>query len=82
MGIYLNPGNSGFETVRNSRYVDKSGLIRLINNTIGTKQRLSCISRPRRFQKSFAAQILLVGINYDKDAPAGKRKHTCVIKQC
>lgn len=64
MGNYLNPGNSGFETIRNSRYVDKSGLIRLINNTIGTTRKLSCISRPRRFGKSFAAKMLCA--YYDK----------------
>ena len=27
MGNYLNPGNIGFEEIRNSQYVDKSGLI-------------------------------------------------------
>ena len=64
MGNYLNPGNSGFQEIRNSRYVDKSGLIRLINATIGTKQKLTCISRPRRFGKSFAAQMLCA--YYDK----------------
>ena len=32
--------------------------------------------------KEYGGEILLVGINYDKDAPAGKRKHTCVIEQC
>lgn len=58
MGMYLNPGNSGFEEIRNSRYVDKSGLISLVNHTIGTKQKLTCVSRPRRFGKSFAAQML------------------------
>ncbi|MBR1390748.1 MAG: AAA family ATPase [Lachnospiraceae bacterium] len=58
MGTYLNPGNSGFEEIRQSEYVDKTGLIRLINQTIGTKQKLTCISRPRRFGKSFAAQML------------------------
>ncbi len=58
MGNYLNPGNSGFEEIRKSPYVDKSGLISLINQTIGTKQKLTCISRPRRFGKSFAAQML------------------------
>lgn len=58
MGIYLNPGNSGFQEIRNGRYVDKSGLISLVNRTIGTKQKLICISRPRRFGKSYAAQML------------------------
>lgn len=49
MGIYLNPGNSGFATVRNSHYVDKSGMIRLVNAGIGTIQKLTCVSRLRRF---------------------------------
>ena len=58
MGTYLNPGNSGFAEIRSSRYVDKTGLIGLINRTIGTKLKLTCVSRPRRFGKSFAAQML------------------------
>lgn len=64
MGTYLNPGNSGFEVIRNGIYVDKSGLIGLLNRTLGTKQKLTCISRPRRFGKSFAAQMLCA--YYDK----------------
>ena len=64
MGFYLNPGNSGFSGIRNDRYVDKSGLIRLINETIDTPRRLTCVSRPRRFGKSFAAQMLCA--YYDK----------------
>ena len=48
MGTYLNLGNSGFEEIVKSDYVDKTGLIGLINRTIGTKQKLTCISRPRR----------------------------------
>ena len=58
MGIYLNPGNSGFQEIVRSEYVDKTGLIGLINQTIGTKSKLTCISRPRRFGKSYAAQML------------------------
>ena len=29
MGNYLNPGNSGFEGIRNDVYVDKTGLFQL-----------------------------------------------------
>ena len=58
MGIYLNPGNSGFMEVLGSKYVDKTGLIGLINNSINTKSKLICVSRPRRFGKSYAAQML------------------------
>lgn len=64
MGNYLNPGNSGFTTVRNDVYVDKTGLIKLINETIDTPRCLTCISRPRRFGKSFAAKMLCA--YYDK----------------
>lgn len=64
MGTYLNPGNDGFSGIRNDVYVDKSSLISLINDTIDTPRRLTCISRPRRFGKSFAAQMLCA--YYDK----------------
>ena len=64
MGTYLNPGNSGFAEMINTDYVDKTGLISLINSTIGTKKKLTCISRPRRFGKSYAAQMLCA--YYDK----------------
>ncbi len=64
MGNYLNPGNSGFARIRNDLYVDKSGLIGLINQTIDTPRRSTCISRPRRFGKSFAAKMLCA--YYDK----------------
>lgn len=30
--------------------------------------------------KGYGGEILLVGINYDRNAPAGKRKHECVIE--
>lgn len=64
MGIYLNPGNEGFRTARNGKYVDKSGMISLINRSLDTKRKLSCVSRPRRFGKSMAAQMLCA--YYDK----------------
>lgn len=58
MGTYLNPGNSGFARALQSRYVDKTGLIGIVNGTIDTAQNLTCVSRPRRFGKSYAAQML------------------------
>lgn len=64
MGTYLNPGNSGFAGECDEHYVDKSGLIRLINASIEKSRRLTCISRPRRFGKSLAAQMLCA--YYDK----------------
>ena len=58
MGIYINPGNESFRVMRNDKFVDKSGLIGVVNQTIGKRYKLSCISRPRRFGKSYAAQML------------------------
>ena len=58
MGIYINPGNEAFRVKRDGTYIDKSGLIGVVNRTIGLPNKLSCISRPRRFGKSYAAQML------------------------
>lgn len=58
MGTYLNPGNSSFAEILTGEYIDKTALVSVINNTIGTKKKLTCISRPRRFGKSYAAQML------------------------
>lgn len=64
MGNYLNVGNAGFTAVRKGTYVDKTGMISFINHTLGTTNKLTCVSRPRRFGKSFAAKMLCA--YYDK----------------
>ena len=56
--MYINKGNNGFRMIRNSEYVDKSGLINVINRTLFTEWRFSCITRCRRFGKSMAAKML------------------------
>ena len=58
MGAYINVGNAGFQRVRNSEYVDKSGLISIVNGTLFTERSFSCVSRSRRFGKSVAAKML------------------------
>jgi len=58
MGAYINIGNAGFQRVRNSEYVDKSGLISIVNSTLFTERSFSCVSRSRRFGKSVAAKML------------------------
>lgn len=70
MGNYLNPGNSGFTSIRNDTYIDKSGMISRINETIDTPRRLTCVSRPRRFGKSFAAQMLCAYYDRSCDSSA------------
>ena len=69
-GAHINPGNESFRVIRNGIYVDKTGLIDLINNTIDTKDKLTCISRPRRFGKSYTAQMLCA--YYDKGCDSGE----------
>ncbi len=70
MGLYLNRGNAGFAAAVNGIYVDKTDLISFINSTLDTKEKLTCVSRPRRFGKSFAAQMLCA--YYDKSCDSSK----------
>ncbi len=59
MGSYLNSGNFSFRgSLRSKIYVDKSGLIAKTNEVLCTEQRYICVSRPRRFGKSMAANML------------------------
>jgi len=59
MGVYLNPGNTGFLQAINSEiYVDKTGLIAYTNKYLNTKEQYICASRPRRFGKSMALEML------------------------
>lgn len=67
---YLNLGNEGFSSIRNSEYIDKSGLIAFVNRCLNTPQKLICVSRPRRFGKSFAAKMLCA--YYDKTCDSKK----------
>lgn len=59
MGLYVNPGNVAFEIARFSDlYIDKSMLIAKMNLVYKTEKRFICVSRPRRFGKSMAANML------------------------
>jgi len=68
MGIYINVGNEGFRRARNSEYVDKSGLIAIINKTLFTEQCFSCVTRCRRFGKSMAAKMLCAYYDHSVDS--------------
>ena len=65
MGIFVNPGNSGFQSALRSKiYIDKTGLLEYTNSVLGSEQRYICVSRPRRFGKSMTAEMLVA--YYDK----------------
>ena len=60
MGIYLNPRNDLFKMAVNSEiYVDKTMLVEFTNHVISTEQKEICVSRPRRFGKSIAGNMLV-----------------------
>lgn len=59
MGRFVNPDSSAFQVALNSRiYVDKTGLIEYTNSVLDTTNAYICNSRPRRFGKSYAANML------------------------
>lgn len=59
MGRFVNPDSSAFQVALNSRiYVDKTGLIEYTNSVLNTTNAYICNSRPRRFGKSYAANML------------------------
>ena len=71
MGIYLNPGNTSFFEATNSKiYVDKTGLISYTNSVLNTMQKYVSVSRPRRFGKSMAADMLVAYYSRGCDSSA------------
>ena len=61
-------GNEKFQSSRASEYVDKSGLIGVVNETLFTKRRFSCVTRSRRFGKSMAAEMLCAYYDHSCDS--------------
>ncbi len=60
MGIHWNPNNELFKSAVNSEiYVDKTMLIDFTNHVLETEQKEICVSRPRRFGKSIAENMLV-----------------------
>ena len=60
MGIYVNPGNEEFKRAANSKiYVDKTMLLAFTNQNLKSEHQNICVSRPRRFGKSMAANMLV-----------------------
>ena len=59
MGTYLNPGKAAYQMAVNSEiFVDKTEMIQYINSVVNTQQRFVSVSRPRRFGKTIAADML------------------------
>ncbi len=59
MGIYVNPGNGRLSADRTREiYVDKSLMLSELNHYISHNINLVCVSRPRRFGKTMAANMI------------------------
>ena len=59
MGLYVNPGKQRFQMALNSDiYVDKTLMITYLNSVLNTNQRYISISRPRRFGKIMAVDMV------------------------
>ena len=80
MGVYLNPGNDAFRmSVNDDIYVDKTGLISFVNSRIDKNKRFICVSRPRRFGKSMAAQM--ISAYYDRECNSKELFHNLDISK-
>ena len=59
MGTYVNPGIERLKRSKaNKHYVDKSMILSVLNERINTDDNLICVSRPRRFGKTMAANMI------------------------
>lgn len=59
MGTYVNPNYDSFRSdTHSSIYVDKTGLLSILNSAIGGVKRYFAVSRARRFGKSMAAGMI------------------------
>ena len=67
MALYIDKGSAGFESVLNSDFVDKTGVINMLNACINTENRFICVSRPRRFGKTVAANMIYAYYNRKAD---------------
>ena len=72
MGLYLNSGNEAFrQAVTDDIYIDKTKLIAPINQRLNrSRVKYICVSRPRRFGKSMAADMLAA--YYGKGCDSGE----------
>lgn len=59
MGIYYNPENKSFgKDINNEIYIDKTGMLHILNQLIGTSKNCISLSHARRFGKSQAAGMI------------------------
>ena len=71
MGFYLNPGYENFkETLASPIYIDKTMMLHELNQFMNTSKKFLCISRPRRFGKTIASEM--ISAYYSRGCDAGE----------
>jgi len=81
MGTYLNPGKAAYRMAVNSEiFIDKTRMIQYINSIVNTQQRFVSVSRPRRFGKTMAADMLCA--YYDREADSRALFEKRRLAQC
>lgn len=69
MGEFLNPNNVPYKRAKNSEiYVDKTGLLKTLNKRVNTMNNRICSTRPRRFGKSMAIDMIAAYYNLGEDS--------------
>ncbi len=80
MGMYLNPGKKNYQMAVNSEiFVDKSEMIYYLNSVVNTTQRYVSVSRPRRFGKTLAADMICA--YYDREADSRELFETLKLSE-
>lgn len=80
MGIYLNPRNHNFEEFLNSEiFVDKTMILSVLNSKMNSAEKYLCISRPRRFGKTYATNI--ISAYYSKGCDSRELFERCKISK-
>ena len=81
MGTYLNPGKTAYEEAINSEiFIDKSEMIMFLNSVLKTKQKYVSVSRPRRFGKTMAADMICA--YYDREAKSRELFEKRLLAKC
>jgi len=69
MGMYLNSRTEGFErALRSEIFVDKTEMIGYLNTVVGTNQSYVSVSRPRRFGKTMATNMIAAYYGHEADS--------------
>ena len=81
MGVYFNPKNESFTKDRNYKiYMDKTGLLEYLNESIGTPKNCIALSHARRFGKSHAAGM--IDAYYSRGCDSSKLFDDTKIAEC